>query len=151
MSEQREHDAQHEEWLADIAEQLAPIFEHSREGVYVYLDDRHKICNERCAKLFGFASARDWAAEPDFLNSFVVAADRGKVSRAYHEHIHQAMTPARFTFTAKGPDGKARRFETDMVPFTHAGQMFAYQFVRQAKPARKKPAASPPAKRRPRR
>ena len=120
----------HETWLAEIAEELAPIFDGSSEGVYVFLDDRHKICNAALAKMWGFASARDWAATPDFLNSFVVEADRAAVSRSYHEHIHGSLTPARLRFAVRRPDGEVVRCETDMIPLAHAGQMFAYHFVR---------------------
>lgn len=126
-----ENDELHEEWLAALAEQLAPVFENSKDGVYVYLDDRHKICNDRLAKMWGFGSAAEWAHTPDFLNSFVAThQDRLKVSSNYHSHIHQTLTPTQVRFTVRRPDGKLVRCEADMVPLSHAGQMFAYQFVR---------------------
>ena len=126
-----EQDELHEELLAALAEQLAPVFDNSKEGVYIFLDDRHKICNEALAKMWGFASAKEWARTPDFLNSFVAShADRLKVSRSYHEHIHQTMTPARLRFSVRRPDGKVVRCETDMIPLSHDGQMLAYHFVR---------------------
>lgn len=128
---QHENDELHEVWLAALGEQLAPVFEHSKDGVYVYLDDRHKICNDKLAKMFGFNSAAEWARTPDFLNSFVAThQDRLKVSSSYHTHIHQSLTPAQVRFTVRRPDGKLVRCVSDMVPLSHAGQMFAYQFVR---------------------
>ncbi len=127
----------------DIAEQLAPVFAASSEGVIVYLDDRHKICNDRLAKLFGYASPKEWAAAPDFLNSFVATpADRVRVSRTYHRQIHQLVAPARIRYKVRRPDGKTIACEMDSVPFTHAGQMFAYQFVREVKASRKRTAPS---------
>ena len=131
QNERHENDELHEEWLAAIAEQLAPVFEHSKEGVYVYLDDRHKICNDKLAKMWGFGSAAEWARTPDFLNTFVAThQDRLKVSRSYHAHIHQSLTPVRLRFSVRRPDGKLVRCEADMVPLSYAGQMFAYHFVR---------------------
>ena len=128
---EHENDELHEEWLAAIAEQLAPIFDHSTEGVYVFLDDRHKICNGVLAKMWGFASPAEWARTPDFLNSFVATEeDRLKVSRAYHTHNHQELTPERLRFTIRRPDGELVRCESDMIPLAHAGQMLGYHFVR---------------------
>ena len=134
MDEPREQDQQHEEWLAEIGEQLAPVFANSKEGVYVYLDDRHKICNDRLAKMWGFGTAADWARTPDFLNTFVATqADRVRVSQNYHRHIHQSLTPTRLRFSVRRPDGKLVKCEADMVPLSFAGEMFAYHFVRPAR------------------
>lgn len=130
QSEAEAHDALHEEWLRDVAEQLAPVFDGTSEGVYVFLDDRHKICNEALAKMWGFASPQEWANTPDFLNSFVVAEDRAKVSQSYHEHIHQKLTPTRLRFSVRRPDGRVVQCETDMIPLAYAGQLLAYHFVR---------------------
>jgi PAS domain S-box-containing protein len=129
--QQIDQDQQHEEWLAGIASQLAPIFDNSEEGVYVYLDDRHKICNERLAKMWGYASAAEWAAAPDFLETFVATQpDRVQVSTNYHQHVHRELTAYQLQFTAKRKDGRSVRVETQTVPFAYDGQLFAYAFVR---------------------
>ncbi len=129
--QQIEQDSQHEEWLAAIATQLAPVFDNSKEGVYVYLDDRHKICNERLAKMWGYASAAEWAAAPDFLETFVATQpDRAQVSANYHQHVHRELTAYQLRFTAKRKNGRSVRVETQTVPFSYDGQLFAYTFVR---------------------
>ena len=129
--ERLEHDQQHEEWLAAIAIQLAPIFDHSKEGVYVYLDDQHKICNERLAKMWGYASAAEWAATPDFLESFVATqAGREQVSSNYHQHVHRELTAFRQQFAVRTKSGKTITCEVDTVPYAFGGQLFAYAFVR---------------------
>jgi PAS domain-containing protein len=128
--QQVEQDEQHEEWLAAIATQLAPVFDNSKQGVYVYLDDRHKICNERLAKMWGYASAAEWAATPDFLETFVAThPDRLQVSTNYHQHVHRELTAYQLRFTAKRKDGRSVRVETQTVPFAYDGQLFAYTFV----------------------
>ncbi len=130
VADRQGNDEPHEEWLAAIAAQLAPIFEHSSEGVYVYLDDRHKVCNAVLAKMWGFGSPAEWAGAPDFLGTFVAEDDRAEVSRAYHAHIHQSLTPTRLRFTVRRPDGTPVRCESDMIPLSYAGRMLAYHFVR---------------------
>jgi len=130
--DQQEQDRQHEEWLAEIAPQLAPVFDNSREGIFVYLDDRHKICNERLAKLWGYASATEWAAAPDFLETFVDShADRVRVSESYHKNVHQDLVAYRLRYTVRRKDGRRIRVEADTVPYAHDDQLFAYTFVRE--------------------
>ena len=127
-----DQEQQHAEWLATIASQLAPIFDHSEEGVYVYLDDHHKICNERLAKMWGYASAAEWAAAPDFLDTFV-ATPRGReqVSTNYHQHVHRQLTAFRQRFAVRKKNGGTITCEVDTVPYALDGQIFAYAFVRQ--------------------
>ena len=129
--EQADNDEQHEEWLATIATQLAPVFDNSKEGVYVYLDDRHKICNQRLATMWGYASPAEWAAAPDFLETFVATkAGREQVSTNYHEHVHRELTAFRQRFVARQKNGSTITCEVDTVPYALDGQLFAYAFVR---------------------
>jgi len=43
----------HEDVLSGLLEQLMPVFSHSPDGVYLYLDENHKVCNKRMADMFG--------------------------------------------------------------------------------------------------
>ncbi|HEY6957661.1 MAG TPA: hypothetical protein VI814_02435 [Candidatus Limnocylindria bacterium] len=131
---QHEQDLQHEEWLAAIAAQLAPIFENSKDGIYVYLDDRHKICNERLAHMWGYKDAAEWAAAPDFLETFVAThADRVRVSTTYHQNVHRELSAYALRYTIRRKDGHKRVVETITVPYAYDGQLFAYTFVREGK------------------
>jgi hypothetical protein len=130
--QQLENDQEHEEWLAAIGTQLAPIFDNSREGVYVYLDDRHKICNEKLAKMWGYRSAAEWAATPDFLESFVASQpDRVQVSTTYHQHVHRELTAYDLRYTVKRKDGRKIKVVARTVPLAYDGQLFAYTFIQE--------------------
>ena len=62
----------HEQLINGLAEQLKPILEESKQGVYIYLDDVHKICNEKFAQLLGYNSPDEWAkVEKPFPEIFV--------------------------------------------------------------------------------
>jgi hypothetical protein len=39
--------------LKELSEQFKPLFDNSPEGIYLYIDEVHKICSERFAKMFG--------------------------------------------------------------------------------------------------
>ncbi len=63
---------QHQEIIDGIGQQFKEIFEESLQAIYVYLDDSHKICNQRFASLLGYKSIEEWSAiEQPFTEVFV--------------------------------------------------------------------------------
>ena len=44
---------------AEMEEQLRPLFDRSPVGVYLYVTDVHKICNERMAQMHGM-TVEEW-------------------------------------------------------------------------------------------
>ena len=42
---------EHATILRELHEHLRPVFEGSPDGVYLFLNDRHKVCNEQLAPL----------------------------------------------------------------------------------------------------
>ena len=62
----------HDELVHGAVEQFRTIFDGSEQAIYLYLDDIHKACNDRFAKLLGYSSPDEWAAVDDsFLDRFV--------------------------------------------------------------------------------
>ena len=112
-------------------EHLTPVFEASPDGVYVWVDDEHKECNERLAAMFGY-TVDEWRRTSDFLETFVAEKDREAFSRAFGEHVAPLTRPTRFRFTAVRKDGSTFAAETDMVPLAVHGHAVAYHFVREA-------------------
>ena len=81
MEQQQQH---HKELIRGISEQLEPILEKSDQAIYVYLDDTHKVCNQKFADLLGYKSAKEWA-EIDAPLVDVVEEDQKSVIRAYDD------------------------------------------------------------------
>jgi PAS domain-containing protein len=48
------------ELIEGVRHQLKDILESSKQAIYVYLDDTHKLCNQRFATLLGYGSTREW-------------------------------------------------------------------------------------------
>lgn len=129
---QRQHNEEHEQILREMLEQFGPVFEQSPDGVYLYLDDVHKICNDRLARMFGM-TAKEWAATHTFLADFVDERDQGVVAGNYQRHVAALTRPVRFRFRAKRKDGSEFQAETDMIPMSWRGNPVAYHFVREVK------------------
>lgn len=121
---------EHVKILREISEQFQPLFQKSPEGIYLYIDEVHKICNDRLAKMFGL-TVEEWQAMEGFVNKYAAEQDQETIIRNYQEHIHQRMTPVRFRFKALRKDRSAFNAEIDMIPFPWRGEMLALHFVRE--------------------
>ena len=132
MATHNDQDAQHEQILREMLEQFGPVFQQSPDGVYLYLDDRHKICNDRLAKMFGL-TVQEWSAAPNFLGDFVVEQDQEMVSSNYQRHVAMLTRPVSFRFRALRKDRSTFTAETEMIPITWRGNPVAYHFMREVK------------------
>ena len=116
--------------IRELAEQFRPVMEQSPDGVYLWLDEAHKACNERLAKLFGF-TVEEWQATQPFLENFVVEEDRKIFSWDYHIRVAALAVPVTLRFRGLRKDGSTISAETDMIPTSFRGHAVVYPFVRQ--------------------
>jgi len=120
----------HEELVAGIAEQLEPILKKSKQAVYIYLDDAHKVCNENFAKLLGYKSAKEWA-DIEAPLADVVEEDQEAVISAYQKAVEK--------FTAGSLDIAMRNVENNklvktrmiVAPMVYQGHVFSIHFLSQ--------------------
>jgi PAS domain S-box-containing protein len=115
--------------IRELAEQFRPVMEGSPDGVYLWLNEAHKACNERLANLFGY-TVEEWCATEPFLENFVAEEDRKVFSWNYHNRVAALAFPVTFRFRGQRKDGSAFAAETDMIPISHRGHAVAYHFVR---------------------
>jgi len=123
---------EHGRIMKELAEQFRPVFESSPMGVYLYLDDTHKICNERLAKMFGM-SVTEWEKTASFLDAFVEPRDQQLVAGNFQHHVAQLTHPITFRFHARRKDGTTFVAEMDMIPISWYGNPVAYHFVRESR------------------
>ena len=123
------HDHSHKDLLAKLTEHFQPVLDNAPDGVYLWLDPEHLVCNENLAKLFGITPA-EFARTTDFLGRFVDPEDQERFAANYGKHIGQVQGPVRFRFKARRKDGTAFDAETDMIPVGFGGHVAAYHFVR---------------------
>ena len=126
----QEHE--HEKILKELSEQFQPLFQNSPDGIYLYIDEVHKICSERFARMLGL-TVKEWEAMEGFVNKHAAESDQEMIIQNYQEHIHQKFSPVRFRFKAIRKDGSKFNAEADMIPFPWKGEMIAFHFVREVK------------------
>jgi PAS domain S-box-containing protein len=125
------HDLHHEHLIKELTEQFKPVFNHSPQGIYLYLDDTHKACNKTFADMLGYASVDEWAAN-EFPVGDLAEEDREKVIETYgdvSENLHSATIPA----TCVRKDGKKIKTEITMVPIPYRDELFVLHFITEKK------------------
>lgn len=130
MSSQKHHAEEHDQILREMEEQFGPLFDHSPIGVYLYVTDVHKICNERMTQMHGM-TVEEWRNTPTFLNDFIAEEDRQMYASNYQHHVAGLRHPVTFRFRGLRKDGSTFAAETDMIPLCWHGHAVAYHFVRE--------------------
>jgi len=65
------------EIIFGVYEQLRVIFESSKQAIYIYLDDTHKVCNNKLSSMLGYKSPEEWAnVNKSFPTAFVAEESR---------------------------------------------------------------------------
>ena len=91
----------HGEATRQLAEHLAPVFESSPDGVYIWLDEEHWMCNQRFAEIFGYEGPGELNDTPGLLQRIVDEEDQVLFSWNYWNRVQPLAFPATFRFRGK--------------------------------------------------
>ena len=122
----------HEELIAGITKEFKSVLDDSPQGIYIYLDDEHKVCNSKFAAMLGYGSAKEWD-EIDAPLADVVEEDQGVVVKAYgaaSEQLRASHAEVRFKNVKTGRIAKASMI---MVPVAFQGHTFVLHFFDKAR------------------
>ena len=123
-STQEQH---HQELVNGLFSQLKEIFNSSKQAIYIYLDDAHKICNKRFASLLQYKSSKEWANDKDTLSSVDKKSQETLVS-AYADAMEK-MIGTTIPVTWKRKDGKKIDTNVILVPIMYNKHLLALHFV----------------------
>jgi PAS domain-containing protein len=119
----------HEELIAGVAEQFRSVLDGSEQGIYIYLDDVHKVSNERFAALLGYASAKEWAAvRGSSLETFVDAGSQEALATAFRKAVDRYLG-SYLEVTWKKKEGSRVKTKVILVPIVFQKHVFALHFV----------------------
>lgn len=117
----------HESLVEGIAKEQKELLEKSEQGIFIYLDDTHKVCNEKFAAMLGYSSAKEWA-ETDAPLADVVEEDQDALVAAY-ENTMAKLVASSLAVSVKNVKTKRRiKMQLVLVPITYAGHLFAIEF-----------------------
>ncbi len=118
---------QHEKLVKDLTHELKAVLEKSDQAIYLYLDDTHKTCNLKFAKLLGYKNISEWVVN-QYPVSDVDRTDEQKVIHAYtaaSEKFHCSTIPVRW----KTKNGKKLDTSVTFVPLSYQGEVFVLHFI----------------------
>jgi len=119
----------HDDVVRGLQEQLKPILASSAQGIYVYLDDDHKFCNDTFAKLLGYESAEKWAGtQGSFPELFVDEKSQGTLIDAYRDAMEK-MVASTVSITWKAKTNETVTASVILVPIAYQGHLLALHFV----------------------
>jgi PAS domain-containing protein len=120
----------HEELVSGIAEQLELILKKSKQAIYIYLDDVHKVCNENFANLLGYKSTKEWADNEAPLAD-VVEEDQKAVISAYQKAVEKFMADSLDVSMRNVKNNKLVRTRMIVAPMAYQGHIFTIHFFNQ--------------------
>lgn len=123
------HDQHHEHLVKELAEQLEPIFSNSPQAIYLYLDDAHKICNQKFADLLGYSSIEEWVANETPISD-VAKEDQEKVIQAYGQ-ASENFKASQLEVNISTKNGETIHTQVIMAPVTYKGEVFVVHFISQ--------------------
>lgn len=119
----------HDELIRDLGNEFREILDTSGQGIYLYLDDAHKLCNARFASLLGYGSPAEWAAvQRSFPDAFVAEQSQHALIGAYQDAMEEG-TGSTFAATWKRRDGGTVDSSVILVPISFGGHVLALHFV----------------------
>lgn len=123
MDEQQHH----EELIKGVSQEQKLILNKSPQAIYIYLDDSHKVCNQKFADLLGYSSPAEWAKTEAPLAD-VVEKDQQSVIDAY-EKASEKLIASKIEVSFKNiKSGKINKTGVMMVPIVFNNHVFVMHF-----------------------
>ncbi len=123
------HNHSHHDLLGELVRELEPVLSSSGQGIYIYFDDEHKVCNEKFASLLGYSSANEWAKmQGSFPGLFVDEGSQDTLIGAY-QNAMQDMNASTIPVSWKKKSGGTAKSTVILVPISYQGHLFALHFV----------------------
>ncbi len=121
----------HEVLLQEIGKEFADILLQTSQGIYIYQDDPHWLCNDKLASILGYASASELlklSSGSPILDAIVAPESHQQVVQAYMSATERKVASS-IPVVWKMKDGGKRKSQTIFVPFSYKGNLLTIHFV----------------------
>lgn len=113
--------------VAEMAEMFESVLHKSPQAIYLYLDDEHKVCNAKFAKLLGYKNPQEWTDNMYPVDD-VAKEDQDKGIKAYMD-ASQKLQASSFDARWVRKDGKKIKTNVVMVPIPYKDEVFVLHFI----------------------
>lgn len=121
----------HAELVDGFFAEQKQIFNSSEQGMYVYLDDDCRACNDKFATLLGYASPEEWFkvdVQGSFPGAFVADKSQTILVSAYQDAMEK-MVGSTNKITWKKKSGEMIDTMVTLVPVAYQDHIFALHFI----------------------
>lgn len=118
----------HEDLVNGLYNLLKQVLDTSEQPIFIYLDDNHKICNQRFANLLGYNSPQEWAKIPGFLEVYVEESSRNTLMTAYWNATNK-MVASTINLTWQKKDKTKISSTMILIPIAYEGHILSVHFV----------------------
>jgi len=126
---QHRHEDYNQLLIGGIYNQMRKILDSSGQPVFIYLDDKHKVCNQRFAEFLGYDSPQDWSNIPGFLEVLVDdEASKNAFMTAYWSAINN-MNASSVQLTLRRKDKTKVKSTMIILPMTYEGHILSVHFI----------------------
>lgn len=121
----------HQHLVKELAEQLEPVLSKSPQAIYIYLDDAHKICNQKFADLLGYSSVQQWV-DNEYPIDDLSEEDQEKGINAYMD-ASKKFKAGSIQGTWVKKDGTKIKTDVILAPLSYKGEVFVIHFISEEK------------------
>jgi len=125
MASPEEHP--HVKLLEELRKEIKPVLDASSQAIYIYLDNEHKICNQKYASMLGYKTTRDWELTADPMLNVEDSSVNGLVA-AYRNAVDRKVATT-LEVSWKRTDGKAVPSRVILVPFAFKNELMAIHYI----------------------
>jgi len=123
------HSESHEEIISEARKEYKSILDESKQGIYIFLDDVNKICNEKFASMLGYPSANAWEkVTENFPTAFVSEKSQSILIDAYQDAMNNSIA-SNIKVTWKKNKGGEVNTNVILVPISCKNHSLAMHFV----------------------
>jgi len=124
-----EENIDHGELIKKAAEHLKKMFDESEQSIYLFLDDSHKVCNEKFASLLGYKSPNEWSeVKKSFTEAYVADSSKKILVLAYQKAM-EGFIGSSIEVEWKKKNNDKVRTKVILVPFLYDHHLFALHFI----------------------
>lgn len=115
--------------ISDLYKQMHKILSISEQPILIYLDDKHKVCNQQFADMLCYGSPHELSSTPGFLELLIDDEEsRNAFMEAYWTAINN-MNAVGLDVTWRKKNNTKLKTSVVMVPMEYEGHILLVQFI----------------------
>ena len=122
-----------EKLISGITKQLKLVFGSSEQGVYIYFDDTHKVCNKKFSSMLGYKSPEEWAKVNENIPAAFVAEKSIMTLIKTYRRAMEKRVGSNIKITWKQKSGGVVNTNVILVPIAYENHLMALHFVSKSK------------------